>query len=99
MRSDTCGIHIDLEAEPNHFTGNHHLTAFNCEIFTLLLVVRRWRHNVTTRDRLFGISLILALLAASGCNRETTKAAGFQMPAPLVTVAPAIARDVPVYLE
>jgi multidrug efflux system membrane fusion protein len=47
-----------------------------------------------------GVSLflVLILVAASGCGKQTT-ADGFQMPPPLVTVATAVARDVPVYLD
>ena len=51
------------------------------------------------RKILLGSFVAVALLALSGCNKGTTKAAGFQMPPPLVTVAPAISRDVPVYLD
>jgi multidrug efflux system membrane fusion protein len=56
---------------------------------------------VTMNDRTAaGVSLFLVLIlaAASGCNKQTT-AAGFQLPPPLVTVATAVARDVPVYLD
>ena len=52
-----------------------------------------------TNDRILAsISLALALLALSGCNKQTT-AATFQLPPPLVTVAVATSRDVPVYLD
>jgi membrane fusion protein, multidrug efflux system len=56
---------------------------------------------VRTNDRIaICVALLLGvvLAAAAGCNRQTT-AAGFQMPPPLVTVTPATARDVPVYLD
>jgi len=56
---------------------------------------------VRTNDRIaICMALLLGVLlaAAPGCNRQTT-AAGFQMPPPLVTVTPAVARDVPVYLD
>jgi multidrug efflux system membrane fusion protein len=48
---------------------------------------------------LFYIPAFAALLAAAGCNKGNTVAAGPQMPASLVTVAPATAQDVPVYLD
>jgi membrane fusion protein, multidrug efflux system len=40
-----------------------------------------------------------ALLAMSGCSKKSTEAAGLPQFAPLVTVARATTRDVPVYLE
>jgi membrane fusion protein, multidrug efflux system len=40
-----------------------------------------------------------ALLTMSGCSKKSTQAAGLPQFAPLVTVARATARDVPVYLE
>lgn len=52
-----------------------------------------------TNDRILAaVSLALAVLALSGCNKQTT-AATFQLPPPLVTVAVATSRDVPVYLD
>ena len=52
-----------------------------------------------TNDRILAaISLALAVLTFSGCNKQTT-AATFQLPPPLVTVAVATSRDVPVYLD
>ena len=52
-----------------------------------------------TNDRILAaISLALAVLTFSGCNKQTT-AATFQLPPPLVTVAVASSRDVPVYLD
>lgn len=48
---------------------------------------------------LFYIPVFAALLAAAGCNKGNTAAAGPQMPAPLVTIAPATAQDVPMYLD
>ena len=49
---------------------------------------------------LFFFALLLGVLAASGCNRASSQAAGTQTPpAPLVTVAIAKAQDVPVYLD
>lgn len=49
---------------------------------------------------LYFISLLLGGLIANGCNRANPQAAGPQMPpAPLVTVAKALAQDVPVYLD
>ena len=58
----------------------------------------RWRR--TFREWM-GLALMpVAALAASGCNRPGSQAAGPQMPPPpLVTVAPARAQDVPVYLD
>src|SRR5437868_3939153 len=59
-----------------------------------------WRDIVRRKYSLFGFLLLtLVLPALAGCNKETTKAADFQMPPPLVTVAPTVSRDVPVYLE
>lgn len=40
-----------------------------------------------------------ALLAASGCSKNGSAQAPFQMPPPPVTVAKAVAHDVPVYLD
>ncbi len=52
-----------------------------------------------TNDRILAaISLALAVLTFSGCNKQTT-AATFELPPPLVTVAVATSRDVPVYLD
>jgi membrane fusion protein, multidrug efflux system len=45
------------------------------------------------------IAALAALLATSGCAKKSTQAAGPPQSAPLVTVARATARDVPVYLE
>lgn len=42
---------------------------------------------------------LVVLLAMSGCSKKSTQAAGPPQFAPLVTVAQAMARDVPVYLE
>lgn len=42
---------------------------------------------------------LAVLLAISGCSKKSTQAAGPAQFAPLVTVAQAMARDVPVYLE
>ena len=54
---------------------------------------------VRTNDRIVAaISLALAVLAVAGCNKQTT-AATFQLPPPLVTVAVAKSREVPVYLD
>jgi membrane fusion protein, multidrug efflux system len=54
---------------------------------------------VRTNDRILAaLALGLALLAVAGCNKQTT-AATFQLPPPLVTVAVAKSRDVPVYLD
>src|SRR5437879_6597710 len=46
-----------------------------------------------------GIAALAALLVISGCAKKSTQAAGPPQSAPLVTVAPATAHDVPVYLE
>ena len=57
---------------------------------------------MTLRTRVLGSMALLAgaSLFLLGCNRqETARAAGPQMPAPIVTIAPAIARDVPTYLD
>jgi len=51
------------------------------------------------KHALFYIPALAALLAAAGCNKGSVGAAGPQMPASLVTVAPATAQDVPVYLD
>ena len=54
-----------------------------------------------TNDRFTVWIFIVAgfvVVAASGCGKRTP-AAEFQMPAPLVTVTPAVSREVPVYLE
>ena len=48
---------------------------------------------------LFFIPVFAAVLATAGCNKGNTVAAGPQIPASLVTVAPATAQDVPVYLD
>jgi multidrug efflux system membrane fusion protein len=48
---------------------------------------------------LFYIPAFAAVLATAGCNKGNTVAAGPQIPASLVTVAPATAQDVPVYLD
>lgn len=45
------------------------------------------------------MAALVALLAMSGCSKKSTQAAGLPQFAPLVTVARATARDVPVYLE
>ena len=45
------------------------------------------------------IAVALAFLAMSGCSKKSTQAAGLPQFAPLVTVARASTRDVPVYLE
>jgi membrane fusion protein, multidrug efflux system len=46
------------------------------------------------------IPLVLGQVIAAGCNRANPQAAGPQMPPPpLVTVAKALAQDVPVYLD
>ena len=45
------------------------------------------------------VAVLSALLAMSGCSKKSTQAAGLPQSAPLVTVAPATARDVPVFLE
>ena len=45
------------------------------------------------------IAALAALLAMTGCSKKSTQAAGLPQFAPLVTVARATARDVPVYLE
>jgi multidrug efflux system membrane fusion protein len=55
----------------------------------------RTNHRIAACASLYLVSI---LIAASGCNKQTT-AAGFQMPPPLVTVTPAVSRDVPVYLD
>jgi membrane fusion protein, multidrug efflux system len=62
--------------------------------------MRRNAEKPMRRKRtLFYIPAFAALLAAAGCNKGSVGAAGPQMPAPLVTVAPATAQDVPVYLD
>lgn len=43
--------------------------------------------------------LATVLLAGAGCAKQNSQAAGFQLPPPLVTVAQAVARDVPYYLD
>ena len=49
---------------------------------------------------LYVLPLFVLQMAGSGCNRANPKAAGPQMPPPpLVSVAKAQARDVPVYLD
>jgi membrane fusion protein, multidrug efflux system len=45
------------------------------------------------------MAVALAFLAMSGCSKKSTQAAGLPQFAPLVTVARASTRDVPVYLE
>ena len=45
------------------------------------------------------MAVALAVLAMSGCSKKSTQAAGLPQFAPLVTVARASTRDVPVYLE
>jgi len=53
------------------------------------------RHGFT-----YFIPLVLGQVIAAGCNRANPQAAGAQMPPPpLVTVAKALAQDVPVYLD
>jgi membrane fusion protein, multidrug efflux system len=45
------------------------------------------------------VALLAVVPAISGCTKKSTEAAGPPQPAPLVTVARATARDVPIYLE
>src|SRR5437588_11103319 len=45
------------------------------------------------------MAALAALLAMSGCSKKSTEAAGLPQFAPLVTVARAATRNVPVYLE
>jgi membrane fusion protein, multidrug efflux system len=54
----------------------------------------------TPRHWFAGIAALCALSAAGGCDKPPAPAAGaFVMPPALVTVAPAVARDVPEYLD
>ncbi|HXE54036.1 MAG TPA: efflux RND transporter periplasmic adaptor subunit [Tepidisphaeraceae bacterium] len=51
------------------------------------------------RTGIFGAALAgVCLLALSGCSKPEAQATE-QMPSPMVTVAPAVAKDVPVYLD
>jgi multidrug efflux system membrane fusion protein len=50
-------------------------------------------------NRIGTIATLAGLLAISGCSKKSTQAAGLPQFAPLVTVARASTRDVPVYLE
>src|ERR1700674_403091 len=49
--------------------------------------------------RIGAIGALAGLLAATGCAKKSTEAAGPPQFAPLVTVARASAHDVPIYLE
>jgi membrane fusion protein, multidrug efflux system len=52
------------------------------------------------RKRLsYFVFLLAVLVTVAGCSKQNSQAAGFQMPAPLVTVTQAVARDVPFYLD
>jgi multidrug efflux system membrane fusion protein len=53
-----------------------------------------------TRNIIASFTLLIgALLAASGCSKNGSAQAPFQMPPPPVTVVKAVAHDVPVYLD
>jgi len=57
------------------------------------------RYGVIVRQLLLSACLGLSLLAtAGGCNKQDANGA-MQMPPPLVTITPAVSRDVPVYLD
>src|SRR5437879_13302590 len=45
------------------------------------------------------MAVLAALLATLGCSKKSTEAAGLPQFAPLITVARAATREVPVYLE
>ena len=55
---------------------------------------------MSLRNRLpYSLFFVTVLLASAGCSKQDPQASGFQMPAPLVTVTQAVARDVPFYLD
>jgi multidrug efflux system membrane fusion protein len=62
------------------------------------IIVANWEIN--SMKRLLA-SVCFCFLAAgfAGCGRQDSAAAAFQMPPPLVTLAPAVKRDVPLYLD
>jgi multidrug efflux system membrane fusion protein len=55
---------------------------------------------LSLRNRLAYFAFLAGIATtAAGCSKSNPQAANFHMPAPLVTVTPAIARDVPFYLD
>ena len=61
---------------------------------------RKWIHSILNHGRLGHAAALLPLLVVAACNRSNVQAAGpAALPAPLVSVIEAGARDVPKYLD